>query len=114
MMVFDGQQRLQSLFIGLKGSYNKKELYINILSGDLKAPEDMKYEFEFKVTVQSRFPFVKFKEIVLTDKRPREIEQEISQSADDLTDEQKDRIEDNVSLDPRSFLHTGKYPLSIG
>ena len=40
MMVLDGQQRLQSLFIGLKGSYDKKELFINILSGDLKAPED--------------------------------------------------------------------------
>ena len=26
MMVLDGQQRLQSLFIGLKGSYEKKEL----------------------------------------------------------------------------------------
>jgi uncharacterized protein with ParB-like and HNH nuclease domain len=25
MLVLDGQQRLQSLFIGLKGSYDKKE-----------------------------------------------------------------------------------------
>lgn len=98
MMVLDGQQRLQSLFIGLRGSYDKKELFINILSGDLKAPEDMKYEFEFKDAAKVSFPWVKFKEIVLTDKRPREIEQDIIQSVADLTDRQKDRIEDNVSL----------------
>ncbi len=96
MMVLDGQQRLQSLFIGLKGSYDKKELYINILSGDLKAPEDMKYEFQFKES--AAFPWVKFKDIVLTDKRPREIQQEIVDSADDLPDEQIDRVEDNVGL----------------
>ena len=98
MMVLDGQQRLQSLFIGLKGSYDKKELFINILSGDLKAPEDMKYEFEFKEPAKATFPWIKFKDIVLTDKRPREIEQNIIQATGVLTDEQKDRIEDNVSL----------------
>lgn len=98
MMVLDGQQRLQSLFIGLKGSYDKKELFINILSGDLKAPEDMKYEFEFKEPAKATFPWIKFKDIVLTDKRPREIEQNIIRATGVLTDEQKDRIEDNVSL----------------
>ncbi|MCL0071958.1 DUF262 domain-containing protein, partial [Peptococcaceae bacterium] len=32
LIVLDGQQRLQSLFIALKGSYNGKELYFNVLS----------------------------------------------------------------------------------
>ena len=50
MMVLDGQQRLQSLFIGLKGSYDKKELFINILSGDLKAPEDR------NINLNSKYP----------------------------------------------------------
>jgi Uncharacterized conserved protein len=98
MMVLDGQQRLQSLFIGLKGSYDKKELYIDILSGDLKAPEDMKYHFQFKEPSSAAFPWIKFKTIVFTDKRPREIQQEIIEGAGELTDEQKYRIEDNVSL----------------
>src|SRR5947208_5178320 len=31
-LVLDGQQRLQSLFIGLKGSYEGRELFLNILS----------------------------------------------------------------------------------
>ena len=47
MLVLDGQQRMQSLYIGLKGSYDGKELYFNVLSGDLKAPDDKKYEFTF-------------------------------------------------------------------
>ena len=48
MMVLDGQQRLQSLFIGLKGSYEGKELYFDITSGQLTAPEDIRYRFAFK------------------------------------------------------------------
>lgn len=47
MLVLDGQQRLQSLYIALKGSFNSRELYFNVLSGDLKAPENIKYEFTF-------------------------------------------------------------------
>jgi len=47
MLVLDGQQRLQTLFIGLRGSYNKKELYFHVLSGDLVAPEDIRYKFKF-------------------------------------------------------------------
>ena len=66
-LVLDGQQRLQSLFIGLKGSYNKKELYLNILSGDLVSPEDQKFDFKFKFQKDSSFPFLKFKDLVFTD-----------------------------------------------
>jgi hypothetical protein len=99
MMVLDGQQRLQSLFIGLKGSYDKKELYIDILSGELKAPEDMKYKFEFRDAAISSFPWIKFKDMVLPDKRPREIEAELIESAGvELTEKQLDRLKDNVSL----------------
>jgi hypothetical protein len=97
MMVLDGQQRLQSLFIGLKGSYNKKELYLNILSGDLTAPEDTKYAFDFKLT--GAFPWIKFKELVFTDKHPREIQADIHErSPKELTQDERDRIQDNVSL----------------
>ena len=32
-LVLDGQQRLQALYIALKGTYEKKELYFNLLSG---------------------------------------------------------------------------------
>ncbi len=48
MMVLDGQQRLQSLFIGLRGSYFGRELYFDLLSGVVAAPEDIRYRFAFK------------------------------------------------------------------
>src|SRR5215213_6330853 len=98
MMVLDGQQRLQSLFIGLRGSYDKKELFINILSGDLKAPEDTKYEFEFRESASTSFPWVKFKDLVLPDKRSRELHQQILESTDGLTELESYRIHDNVEL----------------
>jgi uncharacterized protein with ParB-like and HNH nuclease domain len=44
-LVLDGQQRLQSLFIGLKGSYEGRELFLDILSGEVAAPDDVKYKF---------------------------------------------------------------------
>ena len=47
-LVLDGQQRLQSLYIALYGSYEGKSLYFDVLSG--RASDDLaeeKYEFEF-------------------------------------------------------------------
>src|SRR5690242_18940049 len=46
-LVLDGQLRLQSLFIGFRGSYHGRELFLNILSGDVAAPDDVKYKFAF-------------------------------------------------------------------
>src|SRR5882762_4419235 len=47
-LVLDGQQRLQSLYISLYGSYRGKELYFDVLSGE--ESDDVaqdKYDFEF-------------------------------------------------------------------
>ncbi len=64
MAVLDGQQRLTSLYIALKGTYAnkiaykkwdnplaypKKKLYINLLG----APEDISYEYEFEFLTES-------------------------------------------------------------
>ena len=96
-LVLDGQQRLQSLFIGLKGMYSGKELYLNILSGDLVAPEDIKFDFCFLDSKTAQFPYLKFKELVFTDKKVRELTQEISKlSEEELTLEQHDRVYDNL------------------
>lgn len=64
MMVLDGQQRLQSLFIGLKGSYEGKELYFDVMSGSVAAPDEIRYRFAFKATAQAAWPWVRFKDIV--------------------------------------------------
>ncbi len=44
-LVIDGQQRLQSFYMGLVGSINQKSLYFNLLSTSLE------YEFEFANTL---------------------------------------------------------------
>jgi uncharacterized protein DUF262 len=47
-LVLDGQQRLQSLYISLYGSYRGKELYFDVLSGeDSDDVAQDKYDFEF-------------------------------------------------------------------
>jgi uncharacterized protein with ParB-like and HNH nuclease domain len=99
MLVLDGQQRLQSLFIGLKGSYNGKELAINIKSGEVNAPEDIKYKFDFMKPDNIIFPWVKFKSIVNSDNRPREIKANICNlSKNKLSEREVNIIDENIDL----------------
>ena len=98
MLVLDGQQRMQSLFIGLKGSYNGRQLYFNVLSGDLKAPDDRRYEFSFYEN-KPGFPWIKFDTLVFPDKRNKEFKHEIEANAGrDLDDQEDDRLEENIEL----------------
>ena len=43
ILIIDGQQRLQTFYMGLKGGVNGKTLYFNLLS-------HIDYEFEYAVT----------------------------------------------------------------
>jgi Protein of unknown function DUF262/Protein of unknown function (DUF1524) len=98
MLVLDGQQRMQSLFIGLKGSYEGGELYLNVLSGDLKAPDDKKYEFKFSTTSPG-FPWYKFNLLVFPDKKNKEFKADIAAIAGrEFTGPEDDRIEENIEL----------------
>ncbi|MCP4114302.1 MAG: DUF262 domain-containing protein [Desulfobacteraceae bacterium] len=98
LLVLDGQQRLQSLFIGLRGSYEGKELYLDILSGDLVAPEDIRFKFKFLETGKAEFPFVKFKDLVFTGDRLSKLNRKIvNESGKNLTEAEEERIEDNLS-----------------
>ncbi len=104
-LVLDGQQRLQSLFIGLKGSYDGEELYFDILSGDLAAPDDIKYQFRFLDPKTAAFPHIRFKDIVLSDDSRRQIEERIAQqSPTTLSQAEQDRIRDHVDLILTTFL----------
>jgi hypothetical protein len=58
-LVLDGQQRLQSLFIGLKGSYAGRELFLDVLSGEVAAPDDVKYKFAFLDPSSISFPWIR-------------------------------------------------------
>lgn len=99
MLVLDGQQRMQSLFIGLKGSYASKRLYFDIYSGDLRAPDDIKFVFKFLETGKAKFPFVLFEDLVFTDKKNKELKKQIADFDESkLTEQQGERIDDNIEL----------------
>ena len=70
-LVLDGQQRLQSLYIGLRGSYDGRELYLDMLSGEVAAPDDVKFKFRFLDPQTAQFPNVLVKSIVFGEEKPR-------------------------------------------
>ena len=97
MLVLDGQQRLQSLFIGLKGSYEKNQLYFNVLSGDLAAPEDVRYQFKFLPKEKAAFPWVLFRSIVEFNDLPNKLAERIKRDAGrELADAEFVRVTENV------------------
>lgn len=105
-LVLDGQQRLQSLYIGLRGSYEGKELYLDILSGEVAAPDDVKYKFAFLDPATAGFPNVKFKDIVFSSKTSLILAQQIIRSAGrELTDKEQEKVSEHVALTFKTF-HT--------
>jgi uncharacterized protein with ParB-like and HNH nuclease domain len=103
-LVLDGQQRLQSLFIGLCGSFEGRELCLDVLSGTVAAPDDIKYLFKFLAPQTVAFPWTKFKNLIFTTKRPREISDALNaESGRILSKEEKDKIDDHLSLIDRTF-----------
>jgi len=100
-LILDGQQRLQSIFIALKGTYNKKELYFDILSGDKKHPEEISYKFSFLDENKIKFPWIKFKDLVLSKKETIDLEELYFQKAKkenfELNSEQITRVKRNIS-----------------
>ncbi len=107
MMVLDGQQRLQSLVIGLRGSYEGRELYLDVLSGGAAAaPEDIRFHFAFKAP-NPGWPWQRFKDIVFENRRlDGQIARQIAESAPvDLTDDQKAMIEINIGRARQEFVN---------
>lgn len=103
-LVLDGQQRLQSLFIGLCGSFSGRELHFDVLSGTAALPDDIKYRFAFLPAATASFPWVKFKEVVFSQRRKRDWVQTLEQqAARALSDTEKDQIENNLDLIDRTF-----------
>jgi hypothetical protein len=103
-LVLDGQQRLQALFIGLCGSYEGRELYFDVLSGDVAAPDDIRYKFAFLSPERGVFPWIKFKDIVSSNSKRREASDEVQAKANrPLSDVEVAKIEDHLDLVDRSF-----------
>ncbi len=105
-LVLDGQQRLQSLYIGLCGSYDGRELYLDMLSGQVAAPDDVRFKFKFLDPKTASFPHTRFKDIVFSNDRPRVIADAIAAMAGSpLTQAQQDRIKDHVDLIRETFFN---------
>lgn len=104
LLVLDGQQRLQALYIGLCGSYEKKELHFDVLSGDLAAPDDIRYRFRFLAPGKAEFPWIRFKDLVFSNEAPHHLAQAIGQR-EGLPKEQLDRLVDNIWLADKVFVN---------
>ena len=103
-LVLDGQQRLQSLYIGLCGSYEGRELHLDILSGDVAAPDDIKYKFRFLDSASAAFPWLKFKDLVFSQKTSLTLAQQVIRNAGrQLTDAEQDKISEHVALVFKAF-----------
>jgi hypothetical protein len=109
MLVLDGQQRLQSLFIGLKGSYagTDRELYFDVLSGDFVAPEDIRYRFAFIEQAHVAWPWVRFKDIVfVNNKLDMQIAQEIERLApEQLSNKDREKVQVNIARTRQEFVN---------
>jgi len=110
MLVLDGQQRLQSLFIGLKGSYagTDRELYFDVLSGDFVAPEDIRYRFAFIERAHVAWPWVRFKDIVfVNNKLDMQIAQEIERLApEQLSNKDREKVQVNIARTRQEFVNS--------
>ena len=103
-LVLDGQQRLQSLYIGLMGSHEGRELYLDILSGEIAAPDDVKYKFAFLEPSNAAFSYVKFKDIIFSPKSSRSLAQQIVDEAGrSLSVNEQEKIAEHVSLAFKTF-----------
>lgn len=103
-LVLDGQQRLQSLSIGLCGSYEGKELYFSVLSGEVASPDDIKYCFDFRQVKDASFPWVRFKDLIFTTRKKREMIDQIKlQAGRELNKEEEDKLDDHLDLIDRTF-----------
>lgn len=108
-MVLDGQQRLQSLIIGLSGSYNSKELHFDVLSGAKASPEDIRYRFRFLSASSAQWPWVKFKDVLKDMSRGRKLAMEVAQEVcaagpAELTDDEIKCVQKNIARAQHEFI----------
>ena len=107
-LVLDGQQRLQSLYIGIIGSFAGRELYLDILSGGESSPEGVKYKFEFRKSREGEFQWVKIKELVCDDRDPGGLANKIIDRADGkFSQGDIAKIQRNV-ISVQNLFHSGE------
>lgn len=104
LLVLDGQQRLQSLYVAFKGTYNNKELYLNVIDNK-ELENDQKYDFRFLENDEVKDGMINVKSLLETNKKPmtfsREIVANLKNKGIKLSEENIMRINDIVE----QFIH---------
>ena len=101
-LVLDGQQRLQSLYIALKGSIDNKTLHFDLLSGlnskKEEKTDEIRYRFEFINPSNAKFPWFTFNAMVYKDRAAlkKQIYEFIQN--ENLSQDELDIIESNVDI----------------
>lgn len=108
-LVLDGQQRLQTLYLALKGTYNGKEMYFDVLSGRnvfLDKQDELKYNFDYlkkeeleDKNMEGKY-WVLLKDIVLNDDPAPRIKKRILKNMKKqflVTEDDEDLVDENVS-----------------
>jgi len=108
-LVLDGQQRLHTLYIALKGTYNNEEFYFDILSGKerfIEGKEELVYDFEFmsKAKANEKSNEEKYwallKDIALSDATATDIRRNIlkeMKSKIQINDDIEKIVDDNIA-----------------
>ena len=77
---------------------------MDLLSGEVTAPDDMKYRFEFRVSADSAFPWIKFKDIVYSRQNSLALSQSlITQAGRPLTQIESEKIAEHVAIVFKTF-----------
>jgi uncharacterized protein with ParB-like and HNH nuclease domain len=101
-LVLDGQQRLQSLYIALKGSIDTKTLHFDLLSGlnskKEEKTDEIRYRFEFINPSKAKFPWFTFNAMVYKDRAA--LKKQIFEfiQNENLSQDEFDIIESNVDI----------------
>jgi hypothetical protein len=92
--VLDGQQRLQSLFAVFDGSYDDKEFYINILTGEKELDDNLYYEFRLsKRNNELDLPYFKLKKLIHDNRNAEDIADEVNTKLDEILLDEGNRRE---------------------
>ncbi len=103
-LVLDGQQRLQSLFLGLKGSIEGRTLYFNLLSGAATSVEEAKYQFSFKHDEEAAWPWVRFSDLIYTKELSTQIAKKLIKQSDiEMGSDKADLVISNIDRAKREF-----------
>ena len=82
----------------------ERRLYFDVLSGDLAAPDDVKFKFKFLDPASAGFPWVKFKDLVFTSKKKRELIDDLKIRAQrQLVPAELHKLEDHLDLVNQTF-----------